>query len=324
MMKKIKNMFLPIIFACVMVFSVACKNNKNNENNGNSKNALYTLDNVESKAVLNSLGDKVNEFILKMNDKNVLEDDEKFPPNIVPSMLTILNDSYKASILCNKIEEDSFDINNLYANKTDDTDEFLNVKTFNNEKVLVDLVSYTSMIIDNKDYEIFKNYLYEICVEAGDIKKLKVRSLVLKDNIPTLNEIVVLEMYEVEFDFENETLDVFYAKPAQHLWMNNSEYLSNYLNEDLIDNIQWGALYNLKINLKESSSNIISSEIYYDDFSENLKTAVLDFEYDDFYDNLTFLVSDDDYDEMGEIFSGIDDILFVSHDYENNKFALVG
>ena len=322
MLKIIKRTLLPIIFSFVMIFSVACKNNKNNENNGNSKNAPYTLDNVESKAVLNSLGDKVNEFILKMNDKNVLEDDEKFPPNIVPSMLTILNDSYKASIVFKEIEDDSFEINNLYANKTTEKDEFLNIKTFNNEKLLVDLVSFSSMTIDNKDYEVFKNYLYELYIEDGDIKSLKIRSLFLKDNIPTLNEIVKIEMYEVNYDFEKETLEVFFAKPIQHFTMNNNEYLTTYLNETLVSNIQWGSLYSLKINLKES--NLVSGEIYYDDFSENLKNEVLDFDFNEFYNNLTLLVTDEDYDNIDEFFNDIDDIMIVSYDHENNKFALVG
>ncbi len=326
MIRFLKKTVLPIIFACIMVLSVGCndKENNNNDNNNESGNPPvgYQLNSAEAVNILGSLKGEIDNFVVKMNNNNVL-DNENFASNMIPSVITLLNDSYKATNFCALFEEDTFIANKIYAHKTTSVDKFANVTTSNNEKLSVDLVTYASVAIEGSNCELFENYSYEIFVDEGDIKSLKVRNLIANDKIPSMNDTSNITMYELLFDFENETLNIFYGKPSKHIgWMLNGEYLDYYFDEDKLSSVIWGTLYTTKIDLKAQESNIVVTERYIDEINESLKNSVLDFSYTDFAANLTTLAASEEYVEIEDLFANIVNESYISYDEVNNKFAI--
>ena len=328
MIKLLKKTILPLIFAFVMILSVGCDNKgsdgNNDGNGGGSTPASYSINSAEAVNILDSLSGEIDGFIVEMNNKNIL-DNSNFSPNMIPSVITLLNDSYKASVFAEAFEEGNFQVNKLYANKTSTTDKFANVTVTSDEQLSVDFVTYAAVEIEGKTYEIFENYLYEVTVDEGVIKSLKVRNLISNDKIPSMSSVSAITMYEIVFDFENEVLDIFYAKPSKHYaWMLNDEYLDYFFDAEKISDVVWGTLYKVKIDLKAQSTEMITAERYIDELSDTLKNEVLNFSYTEFDENLTTFATSENFEEIEDVFANIADISNVEYDDVNNKFALAG
>lgn len=323
MIRFIKKSILPVIFMCVMLFSVACdKSDGNSDNKPKNAPPSYELTSAEAVTILDGLTGEIDSFILKMNEKGVLADGA-IAPNMIPSVVAMLNDSYKTSTIAENFVDDDFKVNELYANKTLITDKFVSIKTENNEKLSLDLVSYTSVEIDGSNYEMFENYLYEIIVNEGDIKSLRVRNFLSNDKIPSLSNASNITMYEIFLDFENEVFDIFYAKPTkQYAWMLNDEYLDNFFDEERLVQVEWGFLYTINIDL--NAQNMVVSEKYIDELTTTLKTEIVDFNYTAFDINLTALATAEEFVEIDDIFAEIGDISYVEYNDAENKFIVAG
>ena len=312
MLNLIKKSFLSMIFAFILMFSIGCDNKNNgNNDNGGTPTASYEIDSAETLSILSDLQQKMDEFVVKMNDKDILRNS-----NVTTAMITswesMLNDTYKATRLVNEFESETFEVDSLYANKTSTTDKFIKSENFNDEKLSIDIVCFT-------ENESFENYIFEIEVNEGEIESLKLRNLLTTDT-----GTIVISMYEIVIDFVNETLDVFYAKPVKKTWLSTEEWLDVFLNEDNLINIEWGFLYTAKINLKVADVNAVIVEIYSDTISETLENAIIEFSYIDFYSNLTMLATSDSFKTIEDIFVSIEDLSYVEYNDAGNKFALAG
>ena len=313
----IKKAVLPVILAFILVFSLGC-DNKNNNNNNNSNNgggtpsvATYEIDSAEALDILSEIQTKLDDFVLKMNEKNILGD-ENITPSMISSLVTMLNDSYKATAIASEFDTTSFEVDKLYACKTATTDKYVKSTNLNDEKLNFEIVCVTPD-------QYFENYIFEIAVDKGEIKSLKLRSLLTTDT-----GTIIISMYETKIDFVNETFDVFYAKPIKHTWVSTEEWLELFLNEDNLVNIQWGFLYTAKVDLKATDENLAVVERYIDETTDTLETAVIEFSYINFYNNLAVLASNDTFGVITDIFVNLSNVSNVAYNDQSNNFSLAG
>ncbi len=311
MIKFVKKAILPMFLGLILVFSIGCDNKNNNNNNGNGGDdnppaTSYEITSSEAGNILETLEISLDSFVAKANDKNV-SSASGLTQSMINALTIILNDSYGAIDFYNQFTEGSFNVDQLYTYKTLSTDKFGDVKNTNDEKLSIDLVYYT----ENQSFE---NYSYEITVDKGSVKKLNFRYFVTTDTGTT-----VINMYEADFDFTNSTLQLLYIKPIKNTWVTSEEYLNIFFTEDNIGNVEWGSLFDVKIDLN-STTNLVTANRYIDTLTDTMKEKVIDFSYNDFYQNLAVLATNDESETISDKFSALVSIEHITYNYSENKF----